>query len=216
MSWETILFDLDGTLTDPAEGITKAVEVALNHYGITVENRSTLNKFIGPPLDESFPEFYGFNDEQVREATRVFREYFGRQGWAENIPYPGMAAFLAALRDAGLTLLIATSKPEPMAVRILEHFDLAQYFTAICGSQPGDRSSADKAAVIRAALGRAGDPARAVMVGDRCYDVAGGHTAGLPVVGVLYGYGGRTELAEAGADAIAANLTELKDILLGS
>ena len=127
-----------------------------------------------------------------------------------------MATFLAALRDAGLTLLIATSKPEPMAVRILEHFDLAQYFTAICGSQPGNRSSADKAAVIRAALGRAGDPARAVMVGDRCYDVAGGHTAGLPVVGVLYGYGGRTELAEAGADAIAANLTELKDILLGS
>ena len=149
-------------------------------------------------------------------SSDLFREYYARQGWAENIPYPGMAAFLAALRDAGLTLLIATSKPEPMAVRILEHFDLAQYFTAICGSQPGDRSSADKAAVIRAALGRAGNPACAVMVGDRCYDVAGGHTAGLPVVGVLYGYGGRTELAEAGADAIAANLTELKDILLGS
>ena len=90
MSWETILFDLDGTLTDPAEGITKAVEVALNHYGITVEDRSTLNKFIGPPLDESFPEFYGFDDEQVREATAVFREYFGRQGWAENVPYPGI------------------------------------------------------------------------------------------------------------------------------
>ena len=111
MSWETILFDLDGTLTDPADGITKAVEVALNHYGITVENRSTLNKFIGPPLDESFPEFYGFNDEQVREATRVFREYFGRQGWAENIPYPGIDKLLGDLKAAGKKLIIATSKP---------------------------------------------------------------------------------------------------------
>lgn len=215
MRWNTVLFDLDGTVTDPKEGITCAVAYALRQQGI-IADPDTLTSFIGPPLHESFPELFGLTEEQTDRAVEDFRAYFSRQGWAENIPYPGMAAFLAALRDAGLTLLIATSKPEPMAVRILEHFDLAQYFTAICGSQPGDRSSADKAAVIRAALGRAGDPARAVMVGDRCYDVAGGHTAGLPVVGVLYGYGGRTELAEAGADAIAANLTELKDILLGS
>lgn len=216
MRWNTILFDLDGTVTDPKVGITSAAAYALRTLGLGDHDPDTLTPFIGPPLHLIFPRYGAQSDEQIDRATDLFREYYARQGWAENIPYPGMAAFLAALRDAGLTLFIATSKPEPMAVRILEHFDLAQYFTAICGSQPGDRSSADKAAVIRAALGRASDPARAVMVGDRCYDVAGGHTAGLPVVGVLYGYGGRTELAEAGADAIAANLTELKDILLGS
>ena len=188
MRWNTILFDLDGTVTDPKVGITSAAAYALRTLGLGDHDPDTLTPFIGPPLHLIFPRYGAQSDEQIDRATDLFREYYARQGWAENIPYPGMAAFLAALRDAGLTLLIATSKPEPMAVRILEHFDLAQYFTAICGSQPGDR----------------------------CYDVAGGHTAGLPVVGVLYGYGGRTELAEAGADAIATNLTELKDILLGS
>ena len=216
MRWNTILFDLDGTVTDPKVGITSAAAYALRTLGLGDHDPDTLTPFIGPPLHLIFPRYGAEGDEQIDRATDLFREYYARQGWAENIPYPGMADFLDALRGVGLTLLIATSKPEPMAVRILEHFDLAQYFTAICGSQPGDRSSSDKAAVIRAALGRAGNPARAVMVGDRCYDVAGGHTAGLPVIGVLYGYGGRTELAEAGADAIAADLTELKDILLGS
>lgn len=217
MSWETILFDLDGTLTDPAEGITKAVEVALNHYGITVENRSTLNKFIGPPLDESFPEFYGFNDEQVREATRVFREYFGRQGWAENIPYPGIDKLLGDLKAAGKKLIIATSKPEEFAVRIMNHFDLAQYMDVIAGASIDNQEGAKKANVIRKALQRAGveDLSATVMVGDRRHDVAGGHEVGLKVIGVLYGYGDRAEHEAAGADYIVEDIPSLEKLLLG-
>ena len=217
MSWETILFDLDGTLTDPAEGITKAVEVALNHYGITVEERSTLNKFIGPPLDESFPEFYGFNDEQVREATRVFREYFGRQGWAENIPYPGIDKLLGDLKAAGKKLIIATSKPEEFAVRIMNHFDLAQYMDVIAGASTDNQEGAKKANVIRKALQRAGveDLSSVVMVGDRRHDVAGGHEVGLKVIGVLYGYGDRAEHEAAGADYLVEDIPSLEKLLLG-
>ena len=217
MSWETILFDLDGTLTDPAEGITKAVEVALNHYGITVEDRSTLNKFIGPPLDESFPEFYGFNDEQVREATRVFREYFGRQGWAENIPYPGIDKLLRDLKAAGKKLIIATSKPEEFAVRIMNHFGLAQYMDVIAGASTDNQEGAKKANVIRKALQRAGveDLSSVVMVGDRRHDVAGGHEVGMKVIGVLYGYGDRAEHEAAGADYIVEDIPSLEKLLLG-
>ena len=217
MSWETILFDLDGTLTDPAEGITKAVEAALNHYGITVEDRSTLNKFIGPPLDESFPEFYGFNDEQVREATRVFREYFGRQGWAENIPYPGIDKLLGDLKAAGKKLIIATSKPEEFAVRIMNHFGLAQYMDVIAGASTDNQEGAKKANVIRKALQRAGveDLSSVVMVGDRRHDVAGGHEVGMKVIGVLYGYGDRAEHEAAGADYIVEDIPSLEKLLLG-
>ena len=217
MSWETILFDLDGTLTDPAEGITKAVEVALNHYGITVEDRSTLNKFIGPPLDESFPEFYGFDDEQVREATAVFREYFGRRGWAENIPYPGIDKLLGDLKAAGKKLIVATSKPEEFAVRIMEHFNLAQYMDVIAGASTDNQEGAKKANVIRDALRRAGveDLSRAVMVGDRRHDVAGGHQVGLKVIGVLYGYGDRPEHEAAGADYVVEDISSLEKLLLG-
>ena len=217
MSWETILFDLDGTLTDPAEGITKAVEVALNHYGITVEDRSTLNKFIGPPLDESFPEFYGFNEEQVREATRVFREYFGRQGWAENIPYLGIDKLLSDLKAAGKKLIIATSKPEEFALRIMEYFGLAQYMDVIAGAPMDNQEGAKKANVIRDALRRGGveDLTSVVMVGDRRHDVAGGHEVGMKVIGVLYGYGDRSEHEAAGADFIAEDIPALEKLLLG-
>ena len=217
MSWETILFDLDGTLTDPAEGITKAVEAALNHYGITVEDRSTLNKFIGPPLDESFPEFYGFDDEQVREATAVFREYFGRRGWAENIPYPGIDKLLADLKAAGKKLIVATSKPEEFAVRIMEHFDLARYMDVIAGAPMDNQEGAKKASVIRDALRRCGveDLSTAVMVGDRRHDVAGGHQVGLKVIGVLYGYGDRAEHEAAGADYVVEDVPALRALLLG-
>ena len=216
MRWNTILFDLDGTVTDPKVGITSAAAYALRTLGLGDHDPDTLTPFIGPPLHLIFPALRRAERRADRPRHRPLPGVLRPAGLGGEHPLPRHGGLSRRAARCGADALIATSKPEPMAVRILEHFDLAQYFTAICGSQPGNRSSADKAAVIRAALGRAGDPARAVMVGDRCYDVAGGHTAGLPVVGVLYGYGGHTELAEAGADAIAANLTELKDILLGS
>ena len=217
MAWNTILFDLDGTLTDPAEGITKAVEAALNHYGITVADRAALHKFIGPPLDESFPEFYGFDAAQTAEATEVFRAYFDRQGWAENVPYPGIDGLLAELKAAGKRLLVATSKPEVFALRIMEHFGLARYFDHICGAPMDNQEGAKKAAVIRDALRRAGveDLSTAVMVGDRRHDIDGARQAGLEAVGVLWGYGDRQELEAAGAAYIVEDIPGLRQLLLG-
>ena len=209
--WNTILFDLDGTLTDPKEGITKATAIALEHFGIH-EDPENLTHFIGPPLDESFPEFYGFDREQVLVATEKFREYYVRQGWLENIPYPGMGELLRDLKAAGKRRLVATSKPEVTAVRILEHFGMAEYFDRICGAPLDNQEGARKANVIRRALSCAEAPA--VMVGDRRHDVAGAHQAGLACIGVLYGYGSREEHEAAGADFIAEDLTQLRRLLL--
>lgn len=216
MAWNTILFDLDGTLTDPAEGITKAVEAALNHYGITVADRAALHKFIGPPLDESFPEFYGFDAARTAEATEVFRAYFDRQGWRENIPYPGVEDMLRDLRAAGKQLLVATSKPEVFALRIIEHFGLARYFDHICGAPMDNQEGAKKAAVIRDALRRAGveDLSIAVMVGDRRHDIDGARQAGLEAVGVLWGYGDLQELEASHPVHIVESFDGLKRVLI--
>ena len=216
MAWNTILFDLDGTLTDPAEGITKVVEAALNHYGITVADRAALHKFIGPPLDESFPEFYGFDAARTAEATEVFRAYFDRQGWRENIPYPGVEDMLRDLRAAGKRLLVATSKPEVFALRIMEHFCLAQYFDHICGAPMDNQEGAKKAAVIRGALRRAGveDLSTAVMVGDRRHDIDGARQAGLEAVGVLWGYGDLQELEASHPVHIVESFDGLKRVLI--
>ncbi len=214
--WKTILFDLDGTLTDPKEGITKAVAIALNRFGIQ-EEPGNLTHFIGPPLDESFPEFYGFDREQVAVATETFREYYVRQGWLENVPYPGMAELLRDLQAAGKRLLVATSKPEVTAVRFLEHFGMAQYFDRICGAPLDNQEGARKANVIRSALDWAGpgwDAGNTVMVGDRRHDVAGAHEVGLPCVGVLYGYGSRAEHEKAGAEFIVEDIPALRQLLL--
>ena len=214
MRWDTVLFDLDGTLTDSQEGIVKSVIYALERLGRELPPRDTLTAFIGPPLHESFSALCGMDEAETERAVREFRDYFARCGWAENAPYEGMAEFLAALHAAGLRLIVATSKPESFARKILEHFALERYFDLICGSHPEDKSSADKASVVRAALTRAGAPKRAVMVGDRRHDMAGAHANGLEAVGVLYGYGSREELAAAGAEQLAADLNELKAILL--
>ncbi len=213
MSWNTILFDLDGTVTDPKEGITKAVATALAHFGIQ-ENPDDLTKFIGPPLDESFPEFYGFDAGQTRVAVEKFREYFSRQGWIENVPYPGMEELLRDLRAAGKQLMIATSKPEVFAVRILEHFGLAKYFHHICGAPLDSQQGAKKAAVIHNALSCVEDVGKVVMVGDRRYDIAGAHEMGLPAIGVLFGYGDRAEHEAAGAEYIAEDIDALRALLL--
>ena len=211
--WKTILFDLDGTLTDSAPGITNSVAHALAHFGIH-EEPGNLLKFIGPPLNESLPEFYGFTPEQTTEAVVVFREYFVEKGWCENAPYPGIADLLRDLRAAGKQLMVATSKPEVQAVRILKHFGLAEYFDHIYGAPPGNEDGARKSAVILRALEWAEDVSQAVMVGDRRHDVAGAAEAGLPCVGVLYGYGGREELEKAGAAFIAEDMAALKRLLL--
>lgn len=211
--WKTILFDLDGTLTDSAPGITNSVSRALAHFGIE-EKTENLLRFIGPPLNESLPEFYGFTPEQTAEAIGVFREYFVEKGWAENAPYPGVGKLLQDLKAAGLHLMVATSKPEVQAVRILKHFGLAEYFDRIFGAPPDNEDGARKVTVIRRALSYAGGASSVVMVGDRWHDVVGAHEAGVSCIGVLYGYGGRKELEDAGAEFIAEDLAELKHLLL--
>ena len=211
--WKTVLFDLHGTLTDCQLGITNSVAQALAHFGIHEEPRNLL-KFIGPPLNESLPEYYGFTQEQTAKAVEVFREYFVEKGWLENAPYPGAAELLRDLRRAGLRLLVATSKPEAQAVRVLEHFELSQYFDRICGAPAGNEDGARKAAVIREALRCAEEPSSAVMVGDRRHDVEGARETGLPCIGVLYGYGDRAELEAAGAAFVAEDMDALRALLL--
>ena len=216
MRWDTVLFDMDGTLTDSQEGIVKSVSYALERLGRELPPRDTLTAFIGPPLHESFSAICGMDEPETERAVCEFRDYFARRGWAENVPYEGMAEFLAALHAAGLRLIVATSKPESFARKILEHFALERYLDLICGSHPEDRASADKASVVRTALTRAGVTGRAVMVGDREHDVIGAHLAGLDVIGVLYGYGSREELTAAGADQIAETPEALETLILST
>ena len=215
--WETILFDLDGTMTDPKQGITTAVSEALSHFGIH-EDPDNLTQFIGPPLGDAFQEYYGLTPAQAEEAIGHFRVYFDRQGWRENIPYPGIADLLAALQRAGRRLIVATSKPELFANRIMEYFDLSQYFTLICGAPMHNQAGAKKAVVIGDALRRAGIAADAavVMVGDRRHDIEGAHQVGLPAIGVLYGYGSREEHERCGADYLAEDLCALRALLIPS
>ena len=209
----TILFDLDGTLTDPALGITNAVSYALKHYGID-EYYQNLLRFIGPPLVDSFMEYYGFDQEKAQEAIVYYREYFSDKGMYENEVYDGMENLLAALKDEGYILAVATSKPEEFAKKILDHFHLSHYFTEICGATM-DSSRSKKGDVIAYALNqlKISNPNTAIMVGDRQHDIVGAHQNQLKAIGVLYGYGNEAEMKEYQADYIAKDLKELMDIL---
>ncbi len=213
--WAHILFDLDGTLTDPAEGITGSVRYALEQMGRPVPQRAVLERFIGPPLDEAFPELCGLLPDETARAITLFREYFTRQGINENELYPGMGSLLRELCEAGRKLYVATSKPGDFAHIILNTFGIAQYFTLVRGSAL-THAGHPKAQVVAEVLADARiAPAEAVMVGDRCHDVAGAHACGLPCVGVRFGYAAEGELEAAGADYIANDLPDLRRILLG-
>ena len=213
--YDVILFDLDGTLTDPGEGITNSVAHALKKLGIPVPERRALYKFIGPPLYQSFMDFYGLDREKALEAVEFYREYYQDRGIWENEVYAGIPELLAKLKGADKRLLVATSKPENFALQILDHFDLRQYFDRVAGSTL-DSSRVEKADVIRYALeqqGIAPGPS-VVMVGDREHDVLGARKAGLDCIGVLFGYGDAPELQKAGAARIAATVEELAGLLL--
>ena len=216
MEFHTILFDLDGTVTDPKEGITKCVAYALQHFGIEVADLDTLTKFIGPPLIDSFSGFYGLNEEDSKLAVDKYRERFRVTGWAENVPYEGIAELLSALKRAGKRISLATSKPEEFACKILHHFDLAQHFDLICGAPMDAPKGHGKVDVIEDALHRLGitDRSGVLMVGDRLHDVEGAHKAGLPCVGVLFGYGDRAEHEACGADYIVEDMAQLREFLL--
>lgn len=212
--YQHILFDLDGTLTDPKVGITSAVAHALKYYGIEVENLDTLCKFIGPPLADSFMEYYGFSREQATEAVEKYREYFSVRGLYENKVYPGVEALLKELTMQGKKLYLATSKPEIYAKQILEYFHLTEYFTWIGGSElSGERVRKGDVIAYVLEQGQITDKDKAIMVGDRMHDVIGAKEQNLPCIGVLYGYGNREELEQAGATMIKASVEELRDAL---
>lgn len=215
MKYEYIFFDLDGTLTDPAEGITNSFKYALNYYGLEIPSYEKLLTFIGPPLLTTYKESFGFSDEKAAEGVKKYREYFAEKGLFENRVYDGIPELLQSLKAAGKHLLVATSKPEIYSVRIMEKFGLAKYFDEICGSNE-DESRSNKAEVVAYAMEKCGnpDPEKVLMVGDRKHDVIGSGEHGIKCCGVLFGYGNREELETAGAEYIAADLEELKKIAL--
>ena len=210
-----LLFDLDGTLTDPMEGITRSVQHALRHFGIEVSDLRELCPFIGPPFAESFRTFYGFDDRQTSEAVAISREYFTEKGSFENRLYDGMDELLDTLTSSGYTLCVATSKPRVFAERILDHFGIAPYFSFVGGTGL-DGSLPTKADVIAHVLAGSNitDRGTALMIGDRKYDILGAKTVGIDSAGVLYGYGDRAELEAAGADYILPAIPDLEELLL--
>lgn len=213
-NYDVILFDLDGTLTDSSLGIINSIIYALKKYDITVENTAELRKFLGPPLHESFKDFYGFNDDKAMEATLFYREYFRTKGVFENQVYNGITSLLKNLTDKGKMLILATSKPQEFTNRIMEHFDLTKYFEFIAGSNM-DGTRSKKAEVIEYALHKCQitDKSKAVMVGDRSQDIMGANTVGIDSIGVEYGYGDYDELNNAGATYIVKTVGELNSLL---
>ena len=213
--FDYLFFDLDGTLTDPALGITNSFKYALKYFGIEIPSYKKLCSFIGPPLIETFKTQFGFSKERAAEGVKEYREYFGETGLLENSVYEGIPELLENLKKAGKKLVVATSKPEIFSVKIIEHFGLSQYFENVCGSLM-DESRSKKDEVIKYAIERNGikDRSTILMIGDRKHDILGAKKVGLKSCGVLFGYGSREELEEAGADFIAENVSRLDKICL--
>lgn len=206
--FDTILFDLDGTLSDSSLGITNAIVYALKKYGIEEKHENCL-RFIGPPLGPELQKVYGLKDP--KEAVDFFREYYGDKGWKENELYPHIKEVLKDLKNQGKTLLVATSKPEFYAKKILEHFGILPYFDGVFGASL-DESKVSKDEIIEEALSSV-NYKKAIMVGDREHDVIGAHKNHIPCVGVLYGFGNKKELEAAKADYIINKIVDLENII---
>lgn len=208
-----ILFDLDGTLTDPFLGITRSVAYSLKSFGIEVDDLETLKPFIGPPLDVSFREYYHMDEAQSWKAVEKYREYFSKKGLFENKVYEGMEGFLQSLLNMDMKLYVCTSKPEVFAKEILDHFSLTPYFTGIYGATL-DGSLKNKGDVIAHCIKQEQlNIQDCMMVGDRQHDIVGAHQNQIPCIGVLYGYGSLEEFQEYHCDYIAKDLIELKKII---
>ena len=214
--FDLILFDLDGTLTDSGEGITKSVQYALEKYGIIEPDLNHLRKFIGPPLIDSFEKYYGFSKEEAIRARNIFNERYQPVGWKENRPYDGVVNVLEKLYEAGILLGIATSKPEGVANRVLEYFDLKKYFPVICAA-PENGLNGEKAGRIQAAMEEAKalgcQVKNPVMVGDTRFDVLGAHECNIPCVGVTWGFCVEGEFEACNTDYIVDTMDQLLDLL---
>jgi len=213
--YQTILFDLDGTLTNSELGITNSVAYALGKYGIQVPDKKALRVFIGPPLQDSFERFYGFSKEECLKAIDYYHEYFSEKGLYENEVYPGIPDLLASLKQTGKQLIVATSKPEEFSIQILKHFGLYDYFDFVAGATM-DGSRSKKADVIGYALEKTKikNLSETIMVGDREHDIIGAQIQKIESIGVLYGFGTKEELEKAGATFIVKDVCELENLLL--
>ena len=205
MKHTTILFDLDGTITDSGAGVMHGMEIALAHYGLPIPDRKALRVIIGPPLRDSFIRF-GIKPEDTEEALVIYRKFYVADGWLENFVYPGMGQLLKTLKEKGCKVYVATSKPETVSVEILQHLGLAKYFTYIAGAAP-DKSRSTKEEVIAYLLEQAGDLEGALMVGDTAYDVIGAARHGIPCAAISWGYG-TVESIEAAHPAVIVHSTE--------
>ena len=205
-----ILFDLDGTLTDPGRGITNSVAYALNKFGIEVADKKELYKFIGPPLTDSFEKYYGFSSEDAVTAVEYYREYFKPKGIYENEIYEGVPELLKTLKENGKAVILATSKPELFAKEILKYFGIDVYFDFVAGATL-DKTRTKKGDVIAYALNSLGitDKEKCLMVGDREQDINGAKQNGIDSLGVLYGYGDMQELTNVKSTYIAKTVTDI-------
>ncbi len=208
---KTVLFDLDGTLTDSGEGIINCAILGLRHFGLPIPPREELGVFVGPPLDRTFVEF-GVPEDRAQEAVDVFRSRYVVKGKFENAPYPGIREALATLKVQGHRLFVATSKPEVTALEVLEHFDMLQYFEFICGATL-DGTRLHKSDVIAYLLKQVSVSDEILMVGDTKFDVLGAAHHGIPTIGVAWGYGSVADMEQAGAKAIAHSMDELVELI---
>lgn len=212
-----VFFDLDGTIIDTGEGVMTSVKYSLEKMGIEAPAMEELRKFVGPPLLVSYREFYGMNEEDARKAVSLYREFYKDNGLFMGAPYEGVMETFAKIKEMGLKLVVATSKPEEYSVKIAKHFGFYQYFDMICGAT-FDGTRDNKADIIRYAFDKMGidenDCDDVIMVGDRKFDIIGAKSVGMKSVAVLYGYGNRAEFEEAGADYIVEKATDVLDILM--
>lgn len=213
MKYNAILFDFDGTLTESGLGITRSAAYAFEQMGLPVPTQAELDTFIGPPLVASFMKYGGLNEEDAKKATDLYRVRYRSVGWQENRVYAGITPMLKQLKQQGVYLAIASAKPEVFVRQIAEYFDIAKYFDKIVGIS-FETTHADKSHLIERALPENADLSRTAMVGDRLYDMEAGKNMGLTAVGVVYGYGSRSELESSGADVICDTVDDLRDHLL--
>jgi phosphoglycolate phosphatase len=214
MHYLTLLFDLDGTISDPKIGITNSVRHALSRFNISVQDPDSLVDFIGPPLHESFKTKYAMDNSEAKRAVRYFREYFSRYGLYENRLYPGIESLLCELKEEGRLIILATTKPEVFARRILRHFRLDALFSGVFGSNL-DGSGASKAELIGRILehGQGISGKTSVMIGDRALDILGARAHGIDSIGVTYGYGTKDEIEGSHPTRVARSVNELKTLL---
>ena len=212
--YEYVFFDLDGTLTDSGEGIINAAVYALEKYNIEVNDRSELRKFIGPPLQDSFSTDYGFQEDEIEDVIKIFREYYSEKGIFENTIYENIQTVLFELKNRGKKLVVATSKPEVFTKKVLDHFNISSYFDYVSGATLNNEKI-QKVDIIRDAICKLGitDKSKVVMIGDRKLDVLGAKENGIDSIGVLWGYGDLLELEKVGPTYITEKVLDLLEII---